>query len=55
MKYQGLREVLQSRVDDVQVGTAHGGDSTAQPLQLGLDDAATVFVHLGDEIQPRGI
>lgn len=47
--------MLQSRVNDVQVGTVQGGDSTAQPLQFGLDDAATVFVHLGNEIQPRGI
>jgi hypothetical protein len=23
-------------------------------LQFGLDDAATVVVHLGNEIQPRG-
>jgi hypothetical protein len=51
-KEQGLGEVLQRRVYDVQLVSRQGGDSTGQPMQFGVDDGAAAAVHQGNEVRP---
>jgi hypothetical protein len=44
MEDQRLCEVVQSRVDDLQLGRAQRGGAPGQPVEFGVDDAATVVV-----------